>query len=84
MMGRPDQNIWILTIMKDTSLCAAFLDGRWLADSYAHWVYNRVSVTDDGEVVYPDLPPWEIFALVREFHETGAPMLATLHLTLKL
>ena len=76
--------IWILTIMKDTSLCAAFLDGRWLADSYAHWVYNRVSVTDDGEVVYTrPSSPGKYLHWCENFTRP-AFQCSTLHLTLKL
>ena len=88
MLGTSDQNIWILTVMEGTSLCAAFLDQHWITHDAIHWLSNKLGARRmailDGQTAYPDFPSCEIFALLREFHETGVPMLATLHLALKL
>jgi hypothetical protein len=91
MLGQPDQVIWSLAMTDGTSFCAAFLDQNLLYYGAAHWIMNRYhAFAEDNEVIknatnlLPFYPNLEIFALVREFHPTGIPMLATLHLTVNL
>lgn len=61
------ERVWLLTINQGDSVCASPLDGRWLRPGIGHWIGAQ----------------WEIFGLFRQFHETGVPLLAAIHVGLK-
>jgi hypothetical protein len=65
----PKENLWLLTISKGSSVCAATLLGNLLRPPFRHWVHA------DSH--------WEIFGLCRRIHETGVPWLAPLYLCAK-
>jgi hypothetical protein len=66
----PKESLWLLTVNKGVSVCAATLMGNLLRPPFRHWV--RVD------------SPWEIFGLCRRVHEeTGVPWLAPLYLCAK-
>jgi hypothetical protein len=69
MMKGQESTMWLLTVADGASLCAAVLDDRWLRPAFPSWM-------NDGA-------HWEIFAIFRHQHETGVPLLAALHVTVK-
>ena len=69
MMEGQDSTMWLLTVADSVSICAAVLDNRWLNPGIPSWVGADYR--------------WEIFARFRHRHETGVPLLAALHVTVK-
>ncbi len=69
MMEGQDATMWLLTVSDDVSVCAAVLDNRWPSSSFPSWVSAGCR--------------WQIFAMFRRLHETGVPLLAALHVTVK-
>jgi hypothetical protein len=68
--GPDDELLWLLTINKGASVCAATLMSNLLRPPFRHW--ERVD------------SPWEIFGLCRRIHEeTRVPWLAPLYLCAK-
>lgn len=63
--------MWLLTVDDGSSVCAAVLDNRWLSSSAPSWIGGDTESR------------WEVFALVRDRHENGVPLLAALHVKMK-
>jgi len=68
-MMEPDAIMWLLTVGSANSICAAVLDNRWLSPSTPSWMMADCT--------------WELFAMFRRQHETGIPLFAALHITVK-
>jgi hypothetical protein len=66
MMEGNDASMWLMTIGGNTPLCASVLDERWLSPSSSSWLTGI---------------RWRVFAMVRRMHETGIPLLATMHIS---
>lgn len=69
MMEGQDASKWLLTVSDGASVCAAVLDNRWLSPSLPYWINT------EGR--------WKILAIFRRRHETGVPLLAALHVSMK-
>lgn len=69
MIEGEDSTMWLLTIADSFSVCAAVLDNRWLSPAFPSWVNPGCN--------------WEIFAMFRRSHQTGIPLVAALHITVK-
>lgn len=67
-----EKSLWLLTVGDRASVCAAILDNSWLRPVFSHWMNPDYAVSR-----------WEVFGLCRRLHETGVPMLATLHVGVK-
>jgi hypothetical protein len=70
MTEGPESNIWLLTISEGPSVCAAAFDQRWLRPAWRYWGANSVL-------------PWRSSRLLWRLHETGVPLLAPLHVSIK-
>jgi hypothetical protein len=68
MIEGPEKPLWLLTVSKGSSVCAAILDDRWLRPVFSHWMNPDYAISR-----------WEILALCRRIHETEVPMLSTLY-----
>lgn len=69
MMEGPESSMWLLTLQDGDSICAAVLDKRWLSPGFPSWMGGGHR--------------YEILAMFRQRHETGIPLLAALHVTMK-
>ena len=69
MMEGPGSTMWLLTLDDGHSICASVLDNRWLSPGFPSWMH--------GDHRY------EVLAMFRQRHETGIPLLAALHLSVK-
>lgn len=68
MMEGKDASMWLMTIGDGSALSASVLDERWLSPSSSSWLTGC---------------RWRVFAMVRRVHETGVPLLATLHISVQ-
>jgi len=69
MIEGQDAAMWLLTVGNVDSICAAVLDNRWLSPSSMSWMHADCT--------------WDLFALFRRQHETGIPLFAAIHVTVK-
>jgi hypothetical protein len=68
MMEGQAAAMWLMTVSDGASMCAAVLNDSWLSPSSSSWLTGF---------------HWRIFAMLRRVHETGVPLLAALHLSVK-
>jgi hypothetical protein len=68
MIEGADASMWLMTIGDGAELSASVLDERWLSRSASSWLTGY---------------RWRVFAMVRRAHDTGVPLLATLHISVQ-